>query len=192
MPFSRRMVHHQSWCTTPCSRVLCHYAARLSATSDCLFDFCTCQGQTWVLMRAVLSAYGIGRKDAFDHDNGQKSAISGRRLLCIFLWIFCFFSRFGVQFRKKIAPKCGEKCPISRQRKKRGILSRLWLFFFVWSREVVSQGLETNRKVWSASEKWAFQKGPFSSHFLEILEILSSQQEEIHAHSFKRRQEGGS
>ena len=55
-------------------------------------------------------------QDSFDHDKGQKSAISGRRLHRIFLnflqWIF------------------GENCPISGRRKKRRILSRLWLSWF--------------------------------------------------------------
>ena len=57
---------------------------------------------------------------------GQKSAISGRRLQ----WIFPFRSRFSVQFSKEMAPRCGENCPTSGQRKKRSILSRLWLSWF--------------------------------------------------------------
>ena len=37
-------------------------------------------------------------------------------------------------FSKEIAPKCGENCPVSRRRKKRRILSRLWLSWFLQSR----------------------------------------------------------
>ena len=44
-----------------------------------------------------------------------------------------FFSRSYVQFRKEIAPKCGE-WPISGRRKMRKILSRLWLSWFFRSR----------------------------------------------------------
>ena len=43
-------------------------------------------------------------QDAFDHDKGQKSAISGRRLH----WIFCFFSSFYVQYSKTSPLKSGE------------------------------------------------------------------------------------
>ena len=73
-------------------------------------------------------------------DKGQKkSAISGRRLHWI-LWIFSsgffsFLSRSSVQFSKEIAPKCRENCPISGQRKKRRILSRLWLSGLFRSRQ---------------------------------------------------------
>ena len=35
-----------------------------------------------------------------------------------------------MQFSKEMAPKCGEICPISGQRKRRRILSRLWLSWF--------------------------------------------------------------
>ena len=67
-----------------------------------------------------------GNQDAFDHDRGQKSAISGHRLHWIFWnflqWIISLFSRFSVQCSKEIAPKCGENCPISGRRKKRRIL----------------------------------------------------------------------
>ena len=42
----------------------------------------------------------LSTQDTFDHDKGQKSAISGRRLRWIFLsflqWIFSLFSRFIV------------------------------------------------------------------------------------------------
>ena len=40
---------------------------------------------------------------------------------------FSLFSRSSVKFSKEMAPKCGENCPISGWRKKRRILSRLWL-----------------------------------------------------------------
>ena len=43
-------------------------------------------------------------QDKFDHDKGQKSAISGRRLQ----WIFCFFSSIYVQFSKTSPLKSGE------------------------------------------------------------------------------------
>ena len=43
-------------------------------------------------------------QDKFDHDKGQKSAISGRRLH----WIFCFFSSICVQFSKTSPLKSGE------------------------------------------------------------------------------------
>ena len=50
--------------------------------------------------------------DAFDHDKGQKSAISGCHLHWTFLnflhWIWSLFSSFTVLFSKEIAPKCGE------------------------------------------------------------------------------------
>ena len=63
----------------------------------------------------------------FDHDKGQKSAISGRRLHWIFgifsSRCFSFFSRFYVQFSKEIALKCGENGPISGR-------TRLWLSWF--------------------------------------------------------------
>ena len=50
-------------------------------------------------------------------------------------WIFfSLFSRFYVQFNKEITPKCGENCPISGRRKRRKILSRLWLSWFFRSR----------------------------------------------------------
>ena len=52
-------------------------------------------------------------------------------------WIFqLFLSRFS--FSKKSPPKCGENCPISGRRKKRRILSRLWLSWLFWSRGVFS------------------------------------------------------
>ena len=77
-------------------------------------------------------------QDTFDHDKGQKSAISEKFLHWIFLnflqWIFPLFSRFTVQFSKEVAPKCGESRVISRRRKKRRILSRLWLSWFFRSR----------------------------------------------------------
>ena len=47
-----------------------------------------------------------------------------------FQWIFLLFSRFTVQLSEEIDPKCGENCPISGRRKKRRILSRLWLWWF--------------------------------------------------------------
>ena len=43
-------------------------------------------------------------QDKFDHDKGQISAISGRRLH----WIFCFFSSTYVQFSKTSSLKSGE------------------------------------------------------------------------------------
>ena len=49
-------------------------------------------------------------------------------------WIFSLFSRFTVQFSKEMGPKYGEICPISGRRKKRRILSRLWLSWFFRSR----------------------------------------------------------
>ena len=57
-------------------------------------------------------------EDTFDHNKGQKSAISGRRLHWNFLnfssgYFFWLFSRFTVYFSKEMAPKCGESCPIS-------------------------------------------------------------------------------
>ena len=40
-------------------------------------------------------------QDKFDHDKGQKSAISGRRLHWrLSRWIFCFFSSIYAQFSK--------------------------------------------------------------------------------------------
>ena len=50
---------------------------------------------------------------------------------------FSLFSRLTVQFSKEMAPKCGETCPISGQRKKHRILSRLWLSWFFRSRVFV-------------------------------------------------------
>ena len=41
---------------------------------------------------------------------------------------------FGVKIGKEIARKRGENCPISRRRKSRRILSRLWLSWFFRSR----------------------------------------------------------
>ena len=62
-------------------------------------------------------------QDTFDHDKGQKAAISGRRLHWIILdflqLIFSLFSRCTVQFSKEMVPKCGENCPISGRRKVR-------------------------------------------------------------------------
>ena len=81
------------------------------------FAFCDCQ-------------------DKFDHNKGQKSAISGHRFhwivyLNFLRWMFVPCSPgLSLQFRKEIAPKCGENCPISERRKKRRILSRLWLLWF--------------------------------------------------------------
>ena len=48
--------------------------------------------------------YVIICQDKFDHDKGQKSAISGRRLH----WIFCVFSSIYVQFSKTSPLKSGE------------------------------------------------------------------------------------
>ena len=60
--------------------------------------------------------YGVVSEgqDAFDHDKGQKSVISGRRLDWIFFGIFHFFQFLQVfcVISKEIAPKCGENCPI--------------------------------------------------------------------------------
>ena len=47
---------------------------------------------------------GRENQDKFDHDKGQKSAISGRRLH----WIFCFFSSIYVEFSKTSPLKSGE------------------------------------------------------------------------------------
>ena len=52
-------------------------------------------------------------QDTFDHDKGQKSANSGRRLHWIFgilssvFFFVSFFSRSTVKFSKEMAPKCG-------------------------------------------------------------------------------------
>ena len=67
-------------------------------------------------------------QDAFDDDKGQKSAISGRRLHCIFVnFLQCIFSSFST-------PKCGQNCSSSRRRKKCRILSCLWLSWLFRSR----------------------------------------------------------
>ena len=48
-------------------------------------------------------------QDKFDHDKGQKSAISGRRLHWrLSTGFFCFFSRSSVQFSKTSPLKSGE------------------------------------------------------------------------------------
>ena len=61
-------------------------------------------------------------QDAVDHDKGQKSAISGRRVHWIFLnflqWIFAFFSRFSVQLSYGNGPKKWRKLPDFRAEKK--------------------------------------------------------------------------
>ena len=58
-------------------------------------------------------------QDAFDHDKGQKSTISRRRLHWIFSsGVFLLLSRFTVQVTKEMATKDGENCPISGRRKK--------------------------------------------------------------------------
>ena len=74
-------------------------------------------------------------QDAFDHDKGQKSAISGRRLhwILFFSPVDCFFpfspgfmcslARNGTQNMQKIARFPGRE-------KKRRILLRLWLSWF--------------------------------------------------------------
>ena len=71
-------------------------------------------------------------QDAFDHDRGQKPAISGRRLHWIsffeislvdffkFLQCFVFISPgFLCNLARKPPPTCGEICPISGWRKER-------------------------------------------------------------------------
>ena len=77
-------------------------------------------------------------RDAFDHDRGKEicnfGAPSPLDFFFNFLqWIFPFFSRFSSAYSsKEIAPQCGENC--SGGRKKRRILSRLWLSWFFQSR----------------------------------------------------------
>ena len=55
----------------------------------------------------------INTQDAFDHDKGQKFAISGRRLHWIFfillLWIISLFSRFSMQCSKESSTQDVEK-----------------------------------------------------------------------------------
>ena len=79
-------------------------------------------------------------QDAFEHNKGQKSAISGRRLHRIFQnflqWSFFPFSPgllCNLVRSKEITPKCGEKLPDFRPEKKRRIVSRLWLSCFFFS-----------------------------------------------------------
>ena len=86
---------------------------------------------------------------AFDHDKGQKSAISGNFLHWIFEVPpvdFPLSPRSSVQFSKEIAAKCGEDSPISVRRMRR-ILSRLWLSWFF--------GPEVRRGKWHKAEKSA-------------------------------------
>ena len=85
----------------------------------------------------VLPNVRLYSEDTLDHDTeicnfGKVSPLDFFGGISSSGYFYCF-SRFSVQFSKEIAPKCGENCPISgRRRKKRRILSRLWLscFFF--------------------------------------------------------------
>ena len=55
---------------------------------------------------------------------------------------FSLFSRFTVQFSKEMAPKMWRKLPgFQAERKKRRILSRLWLLWFSRSRRVLCMPL---------------------------------------------------
>ena len=58
------------------------------------------------LLRLFLARFlnSYFNQEKFDHDKGQNSAISGRRLH----WIFCFFSSVYVQFSKTSPTKSGE------------------------------------------------------------------------------------
>ena len=61
-------------------------------------------------------------QDTFDHDGGQKSAITGSCHHWIIFElspvdVFFLSSRFSVYVHKKVSPKCGENCLISSRRK---------------------------------------------------------------------------
>ena len=83
-------------------------------------------------------------QDTFDHDNWDRNlqfrgAVStGFFFFLNFLqWIFPLFSRFNVQFRKEMAPKCGENLPDFRVEKtaKNPVTSLPVIWFFFRSRE---------------------------------------------------------
>ena len=68
-------------------------------------------------------------QDTFDHDKGQKSVISGN--CSEFPPVdFPFPPGFLLCSLVGLCPKSGENCPISRRRKRRSMLPRLWLSWF--------------------------------------------------------------
>ena len=71
-------------------------------------------------------------QDKFDHDKGQKSPISGRRLHWrLFAGFFAFSPVFMCNLVRRAPLKSGESSEKCRQwRKSRKILSRLWLSWF--------------------------------------------------------------
>ena len=76
-------------------------------------------------------------QDTFDHDKGQKSAISGRRLHWrLSTGFFAFSPVFMCNLVRRV-PYNLEKVEKFQWRKSRQILSRLWLSWFFRTRKEV-------------------------------------------------------
>ena len=89
--------------------------------------------RSWITLHKLFSdEFCINCSGKFDHDKGQKSAISGRRLHWrLSTGLFCFFSSVYVQFSKTSPLKSGESSEKSSEKIASNPVTSVAVMFFL-------------------------------------------------------------